>query len=64
MGLDEACKVLVKSRSVQAIVKKTIGVKDYPTATHLMKSGNFEGDLGARLNDLLSNTLINDRKEV
>ena len=64
VGLDEACKVLVKSRSVQAIVKKAVGVKGYTTATHLMKSGNLEGDLGARLNDLLSNTLINDRKEV
>ena len=64
VGLDEACKVLVKSRSVQAIVKKAVGVKDYPTATHLMKSGNLEGDLGARLKDLLPDTLINGREEV
>jgi len=49
---------------VQAIVKKAIGVKDYTTATHLMKSGNLEGDLGARLKDLLPDTLINGREEV
>lgn len=57
--LNQACKVLAKSRSVQALLKKEVGIKDFKNALALMKAGDLEGDLGATVHDLFLDIIVN-----
>lgn len=58
--LQEVCPVLARKRVVQEMVKKEVGEQDYPAAIALMKQGTLEGDLGAKIHDLLSDAIRND----
>ena len=58
--LDAACVVLSESSQVQALVKKTVGAKLFPTAIALMKAGKLEGNIGDTIRDLLSDAIEND----
>lgn len=60
VDLAEACKVLVKSQSVQAILQDALGSKDYPKALEMMKSGDLTGHLGASIHDLFLDKIQND----
>lgn len=60
VDLDDACKVLVKSRAVQALVKKTVGNEKLQEALIQMKAGNLDRDLGAEIHDLLTDTIRNE----
>jgi hypothetical protein len=60
VDLEEACKVLAKSRSVQALLKNEIDSKGYPKALEMMKAGKLEGDLGATVHDLFLETIVDD----
>jgi hypothetical protein len=60
VDLEEACKVLVKSRMVQAFLKKIVDGKDYPKALEMMKAGKLEGDLGATIHNLFLDTIVDD----
>jgi hypothetical protein len=62
--LDTACKVLVKSRAVQSLVKKSVGAARFQEALILMKAGNLEGDLGNKIHDLLSDSISTEAQEV
>ena len=62
--LGEACKVLAKSRVVQALVKATFGPEKSKQALQLMRAGNLEGDLGAEIHDLLTDTIQNDAEVI
>lgn len=64
VDLAEACKVLAKSRSVQALLKKEVGSESYPEALKLMKAGKLEGDLGATVHDLFLDTIDNQATTV
>jgi hypothetical protein len=57
VDLAEACKVLAKSRSVQAHLKEEVGSAHYREALQMMKSGSLNGDLGASVHDLLANMI-------
>lgn len=57
VDLADACKVLAKSRSVQALLKEEVGSDSYPEAHKLMKAGKLDGDLGATVHDLLLDTI-------
>jgi hypothetical protein len=59
IDLGAACKVLVESTAVQALVKKKVGEKHLPAAMALMKAGKLEGPLGDKLHDFLSDTIEN-----
>ena len=62
--LAVACVVLSKSRVVQALVKKAVGVKDFPTALAFMKTGKLEGNIGGLVHDLLIDTIRNESTQV
>jgi hypothetical protein len=62
--LGEACKVLAKKRAVQALIKATVGPEKSKQALQLMKTGNLEGELGAVIHDLLTDTIRNDANVV
>lgn len=64
VDLAEACKVLAKSRSVQAHLKEEVGSAHYREALQMMKSGNLNGDLGASVHDLLANMIDSDADTV
>lgn len=64
VDLAEACKVLAKSRSVQALLKKEVGSESYQEALKLMKAGRLDGDLGATIHDLFIDTIVNDAVSV
>lgn len=64
VDLAEACKVLAKSRSVQALLKKEVGSESYPEALKLMKAGKLDGDLGATVHDLFLDTIVNEATTV
>jgi hypothetical protein len=63
VGLDAACKVLAKIRSVQTLIKTAVGAGKFQEALRLMKSGNLEGKVGGELHDLLSDTIRNEAVE-
>lgn len=62
--LAAACVVLSKSSLVQALVKKSVGAKDFPTALALMKTGKLEGNIGGSVHDLLTDTIQNESTKV
>lgn len=62
--LPAACVVLSESREVQALVKESVGAKDFPTALALMKAGKLQGNIGASIHDLLTDTIRNDSIQV
>jgi hypothetical protein len=64
VDLAEACKVLAKSRSVQAYLKEEVGSAHYREALQMMKSGNLTGELGASVHDLLANMIDSDADTV
>ena len=64
VALDVASKVLAKSRSVQSLVKKSVGATRFSDALTLMKVGKLEGDLGGDIHDLLADAIRNDATEV
>lgn len=64
VDLDTACKVLAKSRSVQAELKDAVGTKDFSAALAMMKAGKLVGDLGASIHDLLTDSIQNDANQV
>jgi hypothetical protein len=64
VDLDDACKMLVKSRAVQALIKKTVGEKTLQEALRQMRDGNLDDDLGADIHNLLIDTIRNEAEEV
>jgi len=64
VDLDAACKVLVRSVAVQALVRTKVGDQNYPAALALMKAGRLEGDLGANVHDLLTDEILNEASGV
>ena len=62
--LAAACVVLSQSREVQALVKKAVGAKDFPTALALMKAGKLEGNIGDSVHDLLTDKIQNESIQV
>ena len=64
VDLAEACKVLAKSRAVQALLKEEVGSSCYREALQMMKLGNLSGDLGASVHDLIANTIDSDATTV
>jgi hypothetical protein len=57
VDLAAACKVLIKSSAVQALVKKKVGAKNLTAALELMQAGKLDGPLGDKLHDFLANTI-------
>ena len=60
VALDDTCVVLAKSRVVQDLVKQEVGEQDYPAAIALMKLRKLDGELGAKVQDLLVDAIRND----
>lgn len=60
VDLNAACIVLAKSRSVQALIKMSVGSGDFPVALRMMKAGTLDGLLGAKIHDLLVDTILNE----
>jgi hypothetical protein len=64
VDLAAACKVLVKSSAVQALVKKKVGAKNLTAALELMQAGKLDGPLGDKLHDFLADTIENKSADV
>jgi hypothetical protein len=64
VGLAAACKVLVKSSAVQALVKREVGAKNLTAALELMQAGKLDGPLGDKLHDFLADTIENKSTDV
>jgi hypothetical protein len=60
IDLATACKALVKSTAVQALVKKKVGAKNLTAALELMQAGKLDGPLGEKLYDFLAHTIENE----
>ena len=62
--LAAACVLLSQSAVVQALVKKTVGAKNFPAALSLMKAGKLEGNIGDSVHNLLIDTIRNESNQV
>ena len=64
VDLNKVCTVLAKISSVQVLVEKEVGAKDFPTALHLMKLGDLQGELGATIYNFLDDEIENESTQV
>jgi hypothetical protein len=64
VDLAAACKALVKSTAVQALIKKRVGAKNLTASLELMQAGKLDGPLGDMLHDFLADIIENQSTDV
>lgn len=64
VGLDAACKVLVNSRRVQALIESAVGASKLEEALSLMSAGKLKGAIGADVHNVLIDAICNDAKNI
>lgn len=64
IDLDKACEQLAKSKDVRELVRKTVGDASLEDALQMMHDGCLEGEVGATVHDLLTDTIANESETV